>query len=65
MKVKTKSGVSISFVQEGSSTIILFDTFVRGVELTKEESLRIGALLASDSNDAGSEKPSKTTQKRG
>ena len=47
MKIKTDSGVSITFIQEGSSKIMLFDRPVRGIELKEREILQIGALLAS------------------
>jgi len=49
MKIKTKSGVLITLVNEASSKIILFDTLVRAVELTKEEQLMISAFLNSES----------------
>jgi len=47
MKIKTESGVSISFIPEGSSKIILFDKPVRAIELKKEEISRINAFLSS------------------
>jgi hypothetical protein len=47
MKMKTESGVSISFVQEGSSKIIFFDKPVRAIELKKEEIFQISSFLAS------------------
>ena len=46
MRVKTKSGVSITFIQEGSSKIMLFDRPVRAIELKKREIFQISALLA-------------------
>ena len=47
MEIKTKSGVSITFIPEGSSKIVLFDRPVRALELKKGEILQISALLAS------------------
>jgi hypothetical protein len=47
MKVKTASGVSITFIQEGSSKIILFDRPVRGIELKEQEIARIDSFLTS------------------
>lgn len=46
MKVKTKSGVSITIIPEGSSKIMLFDKPVRVVELKEEETTQISSLLS-------------------
>jgi hypothetical protein len=46
MKVKTESGVLISFISRGSSKTLLFDKPVRAMELKKEELTRIAALLS-------------------
>jgi len=48
MKVKTDSGVSITIIAEGSSRILFFDKPVRAVELKKEETSQISALLVSN-----------------
>jgi hypothetical protein len=49
MKIKTESGVSISFIPEGSSRIILFDKPVRVIELKKEEISQMSAALLASS----------------
>jgi hypothetical protein len=49
MKMKTESGVLISFIPQGSSKIflILFDKPVRAIELKKGEITQIGSFVAS------------------
>jgi len=47
MEIKTESGVSITIIPEGSSKIMLFDKPVRAIELKKEETSQVSALLAS------------------
>jgi len=47
MEIKTESGVSITIIPEGSSKIMLFDRVVRAIELKKEETSQISALLVS------------------
>jgi len=54
MRIKTESGVSISFVTQGSSKVLVFDRPVRAVELKKEEIAQINALLASRFEVTGS-----------
>lgn len=48
MEIKTKSDVSITVIQEGSSKILLFNKPVRAIELKKVESSQLSALLSSD-----------------
>lgn len=48
MEIKTESGVSITIISEGSSKIMLFDRAVRAIELKKEETSQISALLVSN-----------------
>lgn len=48
MKMKTESGVSITFISEGSSKIMSFDKPVRAIELKREEMQKIRSLLASN-----------------
>jgi hypothetical protein len=49
MKLRTNSGVSISFIKEGNSgkfkVLVHFDKPVRTIELTKDESIRFASLL--------------------
>lgn len=48
MKVKTDSGVLVTIIPEGSSKLMLFDKPVRAIELKKEETSQISALLSSN-----------------
>lgn len=48
MKIKTKSGVSITIIPEGSSRIMLFSKPIRAIELKEAESSQLSALLTSD-----------------
>jgi hypothetical protein len=48
MDLKTDSGVSIKIITEGSSKILLFNKPVRAIELKKEETSQISALLVSN-----------------
>jgi hypothetical protein len=48
MKVKTESGVSITIIEEGSSKVLMFDKSVRAVELNREETSKLSALLSSN-----------------
>lgn len=54
MELKTESGVSITIIEESSgSKVLLFNKFVRAVELNREETSRIRALLASNLKTKG------------
>ncbi len=50
MKVETESGVSITIIAEGSSKVLIFDKSVRTIELSKDETVRISALLSPNLN---------------
>ena len=48
MDVKTQSGIGVSIVEEKGSKILSFDRPVKAIELTKEESTRLGMSLVRD-----------------
>jgi hypothetical protein len=48
MELKTASGVSIKIIDEGSSKILFFNKSVRAVELNKQETSKISAMLVSN-----------------
>jgi hypothetical protein len=54
MEFKTKAGVSIKIIDEGSSKTLIFSTSVRAIGLNKKETSKIGALLSAST---GVEKP--------
>jgi len=45
MDLKLSSGLRISIVKSGDSKIVIFDKPVKEMELTKEESMKLGATL--------------------
>lgn len=49
MKVKTRSGICVTVGSEGSSKVVFFDKPIRTIELTRDESLQVGALLTAPS----------------
>jgi hypothetical protein len=57
MKVKTKSGVSITIIPEGPSKIMLFSKPVRAIELKEVESSQLSALLTSDFDTKANTEP--------
>ena len=48
MDVKTRSGVRVGIVEGNGSKILSFDRPVRAIELTREESARLGVSLVKD-----------------
>jgi len=53
MKIRTLSGICINIANSSSSRLLLFDKPVRVIELTKDESFRVGALLNGGMNANG------------
>ncbi len=48
MDMKLRSGVKVSLQEEGDSKLLLFDRPVRVMELSQEESVRLGSSLMKD-----------------
>jgi len=46
MDIKTRSGIYINIGSDGSSRILSFDKPIRAIELTLDESFRVGKMLA-------------------
>lgn len=46
MEIKTDSGVSITIISEGSSKVMVFSKPVRVIELKRQESSQMSAILA-------------------
>ena len=46
MEIKTESGVSITIIPEGSSKVMVFSKPVRVIELKRQESSQMSAILA-------------------
>lgn len=47
--MKTRSGICVKVNSEGSSKIVFFDKPIRTLELTRDESLQVSALLIAQS----------------